>query len=71
MLLLIAVDKHAVPHGGMARVPRPNNIPKKRYGPSVLSQAAVPSVTPPVTPPGPVPRPNGPAAPAMIDGWVF
>ena len=62
------MDKDALLHGAMARLPRPSSVPKKRHGPSMLPRAAVPSPTPP----RPVPRPDGPAAPAIgvVDGLV-
>ena len=67
-LAVDAVDKDALLHGGMARLPRPSSVPKKRYGPSMLHLAAVPTPMPP----RPAPRPKGLAAPAIepIDGLV-
>ena len=63
---IAVVDKGALLHGGMARLPRPSSIPKipmKRQSPSVLPDVALPPVP---TPPGPVPRLNGRAAPAIV-----
>ena len=55
------VDKDAIFNGGLARVPRPSGIPKKRHGPSMLPLAV--AALPIPTPPHPAPRANVPATP--------